>query len=61
MKAERGGGPQRAAGAVGRSGCLAGETAGATRPTGSTHAPLSIADFLRLLHFDEAARSDALR
>ena len=40
MKALRGGGTQRAAGAVGRS--LASEPAGATRPTGSTHAPLSI-------------------
>ena len=42
MKALRGGGTQRAAGAVGRSGRLASEPAGATRPTGSTHAPLSI-------------------
>jgi len=42
MKAERGGGTQRAAGAVGRSGRLASEPAGATRTTGSTHAPPSI-------------------
>ena len=44
MKAQRGGGAQRAEAVVGRSGFLASEAEGAAAsPTGSTHTPHSIA------------------
>jgi L,D-peptidoglycan transpeptidase YkuD (ErfK/YbiS/YcfS/YnhG family) len=50
MKAQRGGGAQRAEAVVGRSGCLASEAEGAAAsPTGSTHTPHSIAPAARAL------------
>eukprot|EP00964_Phaeocystis_antarctica_P027336 scaffold15415_cov63-Phaeocystis_antarctica.AAC.2 len=64
MKAQRGGAPQRAAAAADRSasGCLTSEAegAGAASPTGSTHAPPSIAPNLDLSAVAACRRLGAL-